>query len=548
MNLTSFASPYTAPGALTQVDSRKTVQPTPAPTPELSPTAGVVGQKYQGSNAPVLDWNTFEQQMLQPMLAGSRPNYDARGTWAPQLGLDIGGKGVGEIEGFDWGSFANGTPTGNLDDTGMPMYTENPNAQADRLAAYQKAIADPNTIYDVWGDAINPDGTTSGGRDYSKTQYKRVGDQLIPINTFNGQSASLTSSALKGALALAGATYGLGGFDQFLGGTEALSGMDLAADAAMGSGNNILTAGSMLGDAGIAGTGIPQFQQLPGYGNDVATLADASGGSPFTGEEFIDPYGAGSGWGGDTMSNMGLGAEDAVGGGMLDPYGAGSGWGNDTLGAMGATNDTAAGWLDTLKGYGSSATNWLGNLMSGDKTALAQARMGMGAIGLLGQLLQGNGPRNQLSPGQLSAAVASPYNKWTSGNQAARDKFAGTDLAAFTFAPPKLAHGGRAPHAAGCGCTMCSGGAVSGYARGSLVQGEGGGQDDMVPARLSPGEYVMDADTVSALGDGDNGAGADALDRMRENIRTHKRSAPAHKIPPKAHTPEHYLHAHKKAR
>lgn len=67
-----------------------------------------------------------------------------------------------------------------------------------------------------------------------------------------------------------------------------------------------------------------------------------------------------------------------------------------------------------------------------------------------------------------------------------------------------------------------------------LVQGPGGGQDDIVPAALAPGEYVWDADTVSAFGDGDGKEGARRLDAVREAIRAHKRSAPASKIPPKA--------------
>ena len=62
-----------------------------------------------------------------------------------------------------------------------------------------------------------------------------------------------------------------------------------------------------------------------------------------------------------------------------------------------------------------------------------------------------------------------------------------------------------------------------------------------MPARLSPGEYVFDADVVSALGDGNNEHGAALLDQMRERIRAHKRSAPADRIPPKAHAPERYL-------
>lgn len=83
---------------------------------------------------------------------------------------------------------------------------------------------------------------------------------------------------------------------------------------------------------------------------------------------------------------------------------------------------------------------------------------------------------------------------------------------------------------------------AAGYAEGGrYVRGGTAGQDDKVQALLSDGEYVMDADVVSALGDGNNEAGAARLDKMRENIRSHKRSAPAGKIPPKAKSPEAYL-------
>lgn len=82
---------------------------------------------------------------------------------------------------------------------------------------------------------------------------------------------------------------------------------------------------------------------------------------------------------------------------------------------------------------------------------------------------------------------------------------------------------------------------MSGRPGGHYVRGASKGQADDVHAALSPGEYVMDADTVSSLGDGNNEAGAAALDQMREHIRRHKRSAPANKIPPKAKDPMAYL-------
>jgi hypothetical protein len=57
------------------------------------------------------------------------------------------------------------------------------------------------------------------------------------------------------------------------------------------------------------------------------------------------------------------------------------------------------------------------------------------------------------------------------------------------------------------------------------VQGPGDGTSDSIPARLANGEYVIDAQTVSMLGNGDNGSGAKVLDAMRRNIRQHKGQA-----------------------
>ena len=81
------------------------------------------------------------------------------------------------------------------------------------------------------------------------------------------------------------------------------------------------------------------------------------------------------------------------------------------------------------------------------------------------------------------------------------------------------------------------------YRSGSRVTGEGTGQSDDIPAMLADGEYVFDADTVAALGDGSTKAGSDILDRFREELRAHKRSAPVNKIPPPAKSPLAYLKA-----
>jgi hypothetical protein len=110
---------------------------------------------------------------------------------------------------------------------------------------------------------------------------------------------------------------------------------------------------------------------------------------------------------------------------------------------------------------------------------------------------------------------------------------------------------------ANAGLQMIGGGALPAFAEGGTVQktahtfitgktghyvkGHGDGQSDDIPAMLADGEYVFDADTVAALGNGSSDAGAALLDKMRENIRKHKRSAPPDKIPPKAKSPLEYL-------
>lgn len=55
-----------------------------------------------------------------------------------------------------------------------------------------------------------------------------------------------------------------------------------------------------------------------------------------------------------------------------------------------------------------------------------------------------------------------------------------------------------------------------------LARGSGSGRADTIEARLSDGEFVLDAETVSLLGDGSNEEGAKRLNAMREEIRRHK--------------------------
>jgi hypothetical protein len=73
------------------------------------------------------------------------------------------------------------------------------------------------------------------------------------------------------------------------------------------------------------------------------------------------------------------------------------------------------------------------------------------------------------------------------------------------------------------------------------VRGDGDGTSDSVPAMLASGEFVIPADVVSGLGNGDNDAGATVLDEFMKAIRSHKRAADPSELPEDSKGPLAYL-------
>jgi hypothetical protein len=109
-----------------------------------------------------------------------------------------------------------------------------------------------------------------------------------------------------------------------------------------------------------------------------------------------------------------------------------------------------------------------------------------------------------------------------------------------TYWPQVTSGAYNAPAAMAMGGAYAGGGAMGAVAR--LVRGGGSGRDDTINARLSDGEYVMDAETVAMLGDGSTDAGARRLDSMRAQLRKHKGKTLAKgKFSPNAKSPLAYL-------
>jgi hypothetical protein len=126
-----------------------------------------------------------------------------------------------------------------------------------------------------------------------------------------------------------------------------------------------------------------------------------------------------------------------------------------------------------------------------------------------------------------NAPDARPTTDWYRyGMGPAMDIPAGTDLSKATS--PYAGYGpGTLGEETYKQVTGMSHGGPMGYSRGSsresfAVEGPGTGRSDDIPAVLSDGEYVIDAETVALLGDGSSRAGAKKLDDLRVKIRKHK--------------------------
>lgn len=143
--------------------------------------------------------------------------------------------------------------------------------------------------------------------------------------------------------------------------------------------------------------------------------------------------------------------------------------------------------------------------------------------------------------------AARPVTDWYRyGMGPAMDIPAGTDLSGATSPYAGYGPGTLGEETFKAVSGMSHGGPM-GYSRGSsresfAVEGPGTGRSDDIPAVLSDGEYVIDAETVALLGDGSSKAGAKKLDELRVKVRKHKgKNLAKGKFSVNAKSPEKYM-------
>lgn len=350
----------------------------------------------------------------------------------------------------------------------------------------------------------------------------------------------LGNAALSGGLSFAGGSLlgGLGaggsGASGAVGSTAGNAagsvGGNLAGNLASNVADDLITVVGSRGLSALGSLGAGIGAGASGLVNGVSQMASGAGAGnhggvdPATGDIVVNAPTAGTNWWENTLPIVGAGG--AV-------VGAGSALG----GAAGAGNEAAKTAIENAQSNGMSASD-IANYL----------RLGSLGVGLLGSLFEGGsggsagkmpGGLGSLAPVFSKALPAPtmgnrqprqmPAQDWTKAAMRPEQSFF-TDIPQ-TYVPPlpgvrdqmwdKYAEGGDVDLA---------------------VRGAGDGRSDSVPALVSDGEYVVDAETVALLGNGSSKAGARVLDDMRVNIRKHKGKAlAAGKFSNAAKRPEQYL-------
>lgn len=289
---------------------------------------------------------------------------------------------------------------------------------------------------------------------------------------------------------------------------------------------------------GLAGLGGAAAEQQPGA---LDTLTDAANAAPPMPGSTTDPSslnyvmpGADAVSSGATGGILGEGAAGA--GGLYDVMPGADAASSGATGGI-AAEGAATGGLGSLGDLGKKVGSW----------ALANPSKAVGMLGALGGLLGGSegqhfdatggaggggggggGGGKQLpvlpAMNRTQTPFTGDYNTYgqnTAPGGGGQWNFFGTRRRGGSIAP--LTHLG-----------------IQHKRNSRFLRGPTGGQEDTVPIDASHGEYVIDASTVSDLGDGNNEAGASALDQLVAQVRGQKRTS-GKRLPPKAKPPLEYL-------
>ena len=372
-------------------------------------------------------------------------------------------------------------------------------------------------------------------------------------------------TAIGGAMGLSGAAAGLVGGAALGAGTSALTGGDWKQGAILGGVTGGV--GSVAGDFVNEGLGLGLSAPIAatlgsglvgGVAGEVSGAGFAEGALQGAGGQLLKNYSMGASpaleAAGKTAGNMltsGYTPQESLAGGataglftkmspsktIVDDY-------RSNTDAIPPQLDTSGvGVAPTSEGFLSGAMDKLGSFVS--DSPLQAAGLGLSALSALetpedvGTAVSAMSPERQeyfnrpLVNWDWDAIRADANDANLSLTEYMATNFNNLTSGQYNMQATGMACGGPAP-------SMNEGGALQRTSR--YVEGAGTGRSDEIPAYLSDGEYVIDAETVALLGDGSNKAGAEMLNGMRENVRSHKGQALSKgQFSPNAKSPLQYL-------
>jgi len=241
----------------------------------------------------------------------------------------------------------------------------------------------------------------------------------------------------------------------------------------------------------------------------------------------------GSSFSGGTDSVLGKGGADAMKADYAAQVASGAAEAGQDLGIKGAGALAGLAKPSTAIPLALMATSALGGLSKPKEDEAAAAGKSASTDPNLTRGLETSPLRRTRTP------YLSTYNYYNYGSMPERSSYTPATTSVASVAGEEQQDEASTTRAARGGA-MPVGGPLSRASR--YVEGPGTGRSDEIDAKLSDGEYVIDAETVALLGDGSSKAGAKRLDQFRANIRKHKGKAlSGGKFSPDAKDPGHYL-------
>ena len=243
----------------------------------------------------------------------------------------------------------------------------------------------------------------------------------------------------------------------------------------------------------------------------------------------------------------GTGQEGLYSAGVSDPGMTGGGL--DPYSLTGGTSDMTAPNYELT---GETAPQGGLNALKADVAPAVGTAQAVPSSGGLSGLMSGNTPMKLLAGAQLLGALQGapePVQQAVAGMSPAQQEYfnrpsvtwnwdqmqkdaaaSGQDLSSYMSQNWNKVTGGQYNNPP----KLARGGALNAMAL--------GGRSDTIDAKLSPGEYVMDSETMALLGNGSVESGAKKMDELRSSIRAHKGKALARgKISPNAKSPLAYM-------